>query len=163
VALAEREGAEAVLRATDGHAAGEVGLRVPIDSTLLGRCFLDGQLLRAPDDMRDSPAEQGLGVDAVMRSALFVPLFGRGTASAEVESVLVVASSEPLAFTDAEAETLQGIAEFLSTALSRASSFSGNRPGHLGSWWRARSGSAISSKPRAKESGPSTRRTARHS
>ncbi|MEP6573430.1 MAG: PAS domain S-box protein [Gemmatimonadota bacterium] len=126
-ALAEREGEELVFRAVDGELSEELGLRLPIGSSLMGRCFVDKQLLHTADLMQDPRTDQGIAIRLGMRSALLVPLLGQGAASAEVDGVLFVASSETNAFSETDATTIQIMAGFLESALGRARSFEQGR------------------------------------
>ena len=75
IELAEDE--EMVYRAVSGIAAGQLGLRLKLASSLSGRCVLSGEILRCIDTETDERVDRAACRRMHIRSMLVVPLAAR--------------------------------------------------------------------------------------
>lgn len=115
----EAEGEEMVYRAVAGIAGGSLGMRLPVDGSLSGRCFSSREILIS-DDTRDDPRvhrEAALKVGFV--SGVLVPLIHDG----RCYGVLKVYASLPGAFSSDDRQLLEIASGILAAALFNAASF----------------------------------------
>jgi signal transduction histidine kinase len=113
------EGDEMVYRAATGSAAGSLGLRLKIATSLSGRCVLTGQVLLCPDSETDPRVDREACRRVNVRSMVVVPLFYRGAPI----GVLKVLSRRANAFGERDAATLELMAALIATAMSNAAAF----------------------------------------
>jgi signal transduction histidine kinase/putative methionine-R-sulfoxide reductase with GAF domain len=117
--IALRDGYEVVVQAGSGTAAAQVGLRMGLTSSLVGRCFQRGELLVCDDAEAEPPTDAAALHQLGGRSAILVPLWDGGA----VTGVLLATSPEPRRFAEREVRTLQLVAGLLSASLARATAF----------------------------------------
>lgn len=113
------EGDEMVYRAATGSAAGALGVRLKIQTSLSGRCVLSGQVLLCTDSETDPRVDREACRRVQVRSMVVVPLFYRG----RTVGVLKVLSRSANSFGDRDAATLELMAGLIATAMSNAASF----------------------------------------
>ncbi len=110
------EGDEMVYAATAGTLAGTEGLRLALATSLSGKAVLSGQVLVSNDTETDDRVDLEACRRVHARSMVAVPLFHSNRAI----GVLKVVSDQPQAFTDDDVTLLQQLAQFIATALRRA-------------------------------------------
>jgi signal transduction histidine kinase/putative methionine-R-sulfoxide reductase with GAF domain len=118
-AVAVREGGEAVIRTGVGTAAAAQGMRLALDSSLIGHCFSTGDVLVCEDSDADPRVNRDAARQLQARSAMLVPLWDGGS----VSGVLMATSPEPNHFASRDVQTIQLVAGLLSSGLSRATAF----------------------------------------
>ncbi|WP_162596133.1 PAS domain S-box protein [Methylobacterium sp. 17Sr1-1] len=111
-----REGNELVFHAPRGTLAGHAGLRVPLHDSSGGRCLLAIEPLRTADVLADARIDQGLAARLRRRSCLVVPVMRWG----EPAGVLLLQSSRPDAFSEADLRLAQVFAGTVSAGLAEA-------------------------------------------
>jgi EAL domain-containing protein (putative c-di-GMP-specific phosphodiesterase class I) len=112
VELAEGDSLTCVCGA--GLLAEAVGMRMHRDDSLSGLSFQTGSTLRCDDSERDSRVHREAFRHTGSRSAICVPLrFGN-----EPVGVFTVTSAAVAAFDDRDVETLTGLAEFITAAIT---------------------------------------------
>lgn len=118
------EDGDLVLREASGSGAERVGLRVSMESSLMGRCYTTGELIRC-DDTAVDPRAGRAAIEALdARSGILVPLT---STQHGVQAVVAIWSNRPRAFSDLHVHTIRLVAGLLSTALERASSDAANQ------------------------------------
>ena len=118
------DGGELVLCEASGSVRERIGLRVADRSSLVGRCYATGELIRC-DDVEDEPGVDTAAAEALgARSCILVPLLSEQHG---VQAVVAVWSNRPRAFNDLHVHTIRLIAGLLSAALERAASFAANQ------------------------------------
>ncbi|MBA3497608.1 MAG: PAS domain-containing protein [Gemmatimonadales bacterium] len=118
------DGGELVLCEASGSGTAQVGLRVAIDSSLVGLCYTSGELIRC-DDTSVDPRVAADAIEALgARSGILVPL---KTTQQGVQAVVAIWSARPRDFDDLHVHTIRLVAGLLSTALERAASFAANQ------------------------------------
>lgn len=117
IELAEDE--EMVYRAVSGIAAGQLGLRLKLASSLSGRCVLSGEILRCIDTETDERVDRAACRRMHIRSMLVVPLQHEGT----TVGVLKVMSKAVAAFHDADEAVLSLLAEVLGADMFMAARY----------------------------------------
>jgi signal transduction histidine kinase/ActR/RegA family two-component response regulator len=113
------EGGELVYRAVSGTASHSLGLRLPADASLSGRCLRTGQALRCDDAEADDRVDRQACQKVGLRSMIVVPLLYDRRAV----GVLKVLSPQPRAFSDRDVQTLQLMSGLLAAALSHAAAY----------------------------------------
>jgi PAS domain S-box-containing protein len=117
------DGALVLCEAT-GSGRPQIGLRVPFESSLVGRAYASGESIRS-DDLTLEPGVDRAAIEALgARSAIVVPL---RTEQHGVQAVVAVWSARPRAFNDLHSHTIRLLANLLSAALERASAFAANQ------------------------------------
>ena len=117
IELAEDE--DMVYRAASGIAAGQLGLRLKLASSLSGRCVLSGEILRCIDTETDERVDRAACRRMHVRSMLVVPLQHEGT----TVGVLKVMSKAVAAFNDADEAVLGLLAEVLGADMFMAARY----------------------------------------
>jgi signal transduction histidine kinase len=110
------EGDELVYCAATGSAAPHVGLRLKVGASLVGLCHRTGQLTRCDDSESDDRVDREACRKVGLRSMIVVPLRRAGVGV----GVLKVLSTQPAAFGEAEAQTLQLMAGLLGACMGNA-------------------------------------------
>ena len=118
------EGGELVLCEASGPDRERIGLRVSGGSSLVGRCYATGELIRCDDLAADERADRAAIELLGARSAILVPLKNEHHG---VQAVVAIWSGRPRAFNDLHVHTIRLVAGLLSTALERAASFASNQ------------------------------------
>jgi PAS domain S-box-containing protein len=113
-----------VLCEASGSGRDQIGLRVPIDDTLVGRAYATGELIRCDDTTLDAGVDRAAVEALGARSAILVPLPGTQHG---VQAVVAIWSPRPRAFNDLHVHTIRLIAGLLATALERAAAFASNQ------------------------------------
>lgn len=116
-----QEGDEMVYRAAAGAAAGFVGLRLRVATSLSGLCVTRNEPLVCDDCETDPRVDRDACRKVNARSMLVTPLRFRGTAL----GVLKVYSSRVAAFGDVEAETLRLLVGLIAASMHRAREYEG--------------------------------------
>jgi signal transduction histidine kinase len=114
IELIERD--ELVYRAGTGMASRHVGLRLAIASSLSGECMRLNETLRCDDTESDPRVNREACRKIGLRSMVVVPLYHCGGPV----GVLKVLSTEPAAFSERDARTLQLMAGLIGAAMSNA-------------------------------------------
>jgi PAS domain S-box-containing protein len=113
-----------VLCEASGAGRDQIGLRLAFDSSLVGRAYTSGELIRS-DDLTLEPGADRAAIEALgARSAIVVPL---RTEQQGIQAVVAVWSARPRAFNELHAHTIRLLAGLLSAALERASAFASNQ------------------------------------
>ncbi|HUR94800.1 MAG TPA: PAS domain-containing protein [Gemmatimonadales bacterium] len=113
-----------VLCEASGSGREQIGLRVPIDGSMIGLCYTTGELIRSDDVSADPRAHPAAIQTLNARSGILVPL---KSAQHGVQAVVAIWSGRPRAFNDLHVHTIRLIAGLLSAALERAASFASNQ------------------------------------
>jgi PAS domain S-box-containing protein len=113
------EGSDLVYRAASGAAAGRVGLRLALDSSLSGASVRERRPLRSDNVESDPRVNAAAALAMGMRSMIVAPLV-QGN---EVIGVLKTFSAKANAFDDLDSYTLQLLAGMTSSALMQAHEF----------------------------------------
>ena len=122
------DGDTLVYRAASGRAASCLGLRLPVATSLSGRCIQAGAALRCDDTEQDPRVDRAACRRVGARSLLVVPLRHVGAHDADgIVGVLKVSSPEPAAFDDDDAGALQLLAGIVAAALRNAGEFAATR------------------------------------
>jgi diguanylate cyclase (GGDEF)-like protein/PAS domain S-box-containing protein len=113
------EGDDLVYRAASGAAAGQIGLRLRVDSSLSGLSVTSGEVLHS----RDTENDRRVNVDACrllgIRSMLVAPLF----LGDEAIGVLKILGAQPHAFDEGHLQTLQLMAGLIGAAIGHQAAF----------------------------------------
>ncbi len=113
------DGHELVYRAASGTAAGQIGLRLRVDSSLSGLCVTSREVLHS----RDTGNDPRVNVDACrrmgIRSMLVAPLF----LGDEAIGVIKIMGAKPDAFDEGHRQMLQLMAGLLGAAIGRQNAF----------------------------------------
>ncbi|MEO5595547.1 MAG: diguanylate cyclase [Lysobacteraceae bacterium] len=113
------DGDELVYRAASGAAAGQIGLRLRVDSSLSGLSTTSGTVLHS----RDTETDARVNVDACrllgIRSMLVAPLF----LGDEAIGVIKIMGAQPDAFDESHLQTLQLMAGLLGAAIGHQNAF----------------------------------------
>ena len=113
-----------VLCEASGSGRDQVGLRVALDTSLVGRAYASGEAIRS-DDLTLEPDADRAAIEALgARSAIVAPL---RTEQHGIQAVVAVWSARPRAFNELHAHTIRLLAGLLSAALERASAFAANQ------------------------------------
>jgi PAS domain S-box-containing protein len=112
-----------VLCEASGSGREQIGLRVAIDGTLVGRAYASGELIRC-DDTLDAGVDRAAVEALRARSAILVPL---PSTQHGVQAVVAIWSARPRAFNDLHVHTIRLVAGLLATALERAAGFASNQ------------------------------------
>lgn len=115
----EAEGEEMVYRAVAGIAADALGMRLPIDNSLSGRCFRSCEILRTDDTSKDPRVNTEAALKVGFVSGILVPLIQDG----HCYGVLKVYASRAEAFVSDERQLLEIASGILAAALFNAASF----------------------------------------
>src|SRR5262249_46859850 len=110
------EGDEMVYRAATGDAARYLGLRLPIASSLSGRCLTSGEVQLCDDAESDPRVDADACRKVGVRSMIVVPLVHR----ARTVGVLKVMSRAPAKFSEATGVVLAVMAGLIAAALRNA-------------------------------------------
>jgi two-component system NtrC family sensor kinase len=102
--------------ATGRGAEATIGMRMPNESSLVGRVFTSGRGLWTGDSLQDPHAYQPAAQVTNSRSALFQPLCHHG----RILGVLVVNHSRPSRFSQDDLEYLARYAEYAAVAVANA-------------------------------------------
>lgn len=113
------EGNELVYRSASGSIASYVGRRLSMESSFSGRAIRTDEILRCDDAESDSRMNLEECRTGRIRSAVVVPLRHQYNSI----GALRVVSSRPGAFEDADIQTLQLVAHFMSAAINQAVAF----------------------------------------
>ncbi|MFL5515787.1 MAG: GAF domain-containing protein, partial [Gemmatimonadales bacterium] len=114
---------ELVLCQGTGAARERLGQRLPVTGSLVGCCYMSGEMIRCDDTRTDPRVHQASAQALEARSGLLVPLTGaRGT-----QAVVSIWSDRPRAFHRVHEHTLQLLAGLLTAAMERASAFAANQ------------------------------------
>jgi len=111
------EGKEMVYRAATGTAAGSLGARLEVATSLSGLCVRTGEVLQCDDSETDARVDREACRRIGVRSMIVVPLTHRR----QPVGALKVLSPEPAAFGPTEIATLEVLAGFIATSLTNAS------------------------------------------
>lgn len=117
-ALALRQGADMICRASAGASAPELGAHLQIDSGLSGESVRTRQILRCNDAETDTRVNRESCRDLGIASVMVMPL----TREDEVFGVFELFSDRPHAFEDRDVAALQRLAEMIQTAVEHAES-----------------------------------------
>jgi diguanylate cyclase (GGDEF)-like protein/PAS domain S-box-containing protein len=110
--------------AASGSAMDSVGLELPMDESLSGWCYRNGEAAICRDVMRDDRVpRQDVCASIGFRSGVIVPLINDG----RTVGVLKVYSSEPDAFSDADVQVLRRASAVLAASLEGVSHYEGER------------------------------------
>ncbi len=113
------EGEEMVCEVATGEATPYLGMRVPRESSLSGRCVEEGRLLRS-DNTATDPRVDGEACRRVNAASMIcVPLLHRR----ETVGVLKVYSGVPGNFGDGEVEALELLTDLIAAHISHATNF----------------------------------------
>jgi PAS domain S-box-containing protein len=113
-----------VLCEASGSGREQIGLRVSIDGTLVGRAYATGELIRCDDTTLDAGVDRAAVEALGARSAILVPL---PSTQHGVQAVVAIWSPRPRAFHDLHVHTIRLVAGLLATALERAAAFASNQ------------------------------------
>ena len=113
------EGDEIVFRATAGSAAAQAGKRFDVQKSFSGLAIRTDEILRCDDAVMDSRIDPEERQAATFRSTVVVPLRHQYNSI----GALRVLSSRAGAFDDADIQTLQLVAHFMSAAINQAVAF----------------------------------------
>ncbi|MDB4976468.1 MAG: diguanylate cyclase with and sensor [Myxococcaceae bacterium] len=111
-----REEDSMVYRSVSGTAKGSLGLRIPVEGSLSGRCVVEGKILSCLDAELDSRVNREACRRVGIRSMLCVPLRHEG----QTVGALKVYSPEVGFFDDEDISTLELMVGFISAATSNA-------------------------------------------
>lgn len=115
----EAEGDEMVYRAVAGKAEGSLGMRLPVEGSLSGRCFLEREFLRTDDTSDDPRVHREAALKVGFVSGMLVPLLHEQ----RCYGVLKVYASRPAAFSNDDRQLLEIASGILAAALFNAASF----------------------------------------
>ncbi len=115
----EPEGSDMVYRAAVGNAAGQEGLRLPIEGSISGLSFSTGETLMCDDTDTDARVNREATRRVGMRSGVLAPLVHQG----RCYGVLKVYSSRPRHFSFDDARLLELSSSILAAALFDAAAF----------------------------------------
>jgi diguanylate cyclase (GGDEF)-like protein len=110
------EGEEMVYAVTTGEATPYLGMRLRKETSLSGRCVIEGQVLRSDDTGDDERVDSEACLRVNACSMICVPLFHRE----ETVGVLKVYAPEAHHFADGDVETLELLSELVAAHLSHA-------------------------------------------
>jgi two-component system, cell cycle sensor histidine kinase and response regulator CckA len=113
-----------VLCEASGSGREQIGLRVSIEGTLVGRAYTTGELIRCDDTTLDAGVDRAAVEALGARSAILVPL---PSTQHGVQAVVAIWSPRPRAFNDLHVHTIRLVAGLLATALERAAGFASNQ------------------------------------
>ena len=105
-----------IYRATTGTAAGEMGSRVPMASSLSAYCLQSGQILQCPDVKKDPRLRNELCQLRGVQSLIAVPVFYEG----KIAGVLELRFANIDSFREHDVRSSQLMAGLVSDALARA-------------------------------------------
>ncbi len=117
------EGDEMVYKAVTGVAAGHLGLRLNVNSSLSGLCILLKEVLNCADTEKDARVNLELCRKINIRSMVVAPLFHAGIPV----GVLKIMGSEPNVFTEGDVQTLQLMAGLIGAAIGHQADYETNR------------------------------------
>lgn len=109
------EGEEIVYRAGVGNAAGEVGLRVPIDDSLSAQCVRTRQGVQSADAERDPRLSVRLCRERGVKSLIALPIYHEG----KVTGVIELWFSHADSFRDHDVRSCQLMAGLITEAIAR--------------------------------------------
>jgi PAS domain S-box-containing protein len=118
------ENGELILCEASGSGGEQLGLRVSVETSLVGLCYTTGELIRSDDMTADDRADHAAADALGARSGILVPL---KSAQHGVQAVVAIWSNRPRAFNDLHVHTIRLVAGLLSTALERAASYAANQ------------------------------------
>ncbi|MEO8634555.1 MAG: ATP-binding protein [Gemmatimonadales bacterium] len=122
-AILLRDGEDLVIRAAAGTTVMGLGLRVPIDRSLVGACFRSNQAVQC-DDVQNDPRVRLAACELFqVRSAVVVPLRDGLTTIGVLEAIADV----PGFFGESARQTMLLVGGLLSAALARSTAFEANR------------------------------------
>lgn len=110
------EGDEMVYTVTSGTLRGKEGVRLKLDGSLSGMAVLTGEVLVCDDSETDDRVDREACRRVHARSMVVVPL----RHDDRTEGVLKVMSDQPHAFGENDVRLLEQLADFIATALRRA-------------------------------------------
>ncbi|HET9727585.1 MAG TPA: PAS domain-containing protein, partial [Gemmatimonadales bacterium] len=113
-----------VLCEASGSGREQIGLRVSLEGTLVGRAYATGELIRCDDTTLDQGVDRAAVEALGARSAILVPL---PSTQHGVQAVVAIWSPRPRGFNDLHVHTIRLVAGLLATALERAASFASNQ------------------------------------
>ena len=113
------EGDELVYRAASGAAAGQIGLRLKLDSSLSGLSATSGEVLHSRDTENDGRVNIEACRRIGIRSMLVAPLFHDDVAI----GVIKIMGAQPDAFDESHLQTLQLMAGLLGAAIGHQAAF----------------------------------------
>jgi len=113
-----------VLCEASGSGREQIGLRVSLEGTLVGRAYATGELIRCDDTTLDHGVDRAAVEALGARSAILVPL---PSTQHGVQAVVAIWSARPRGFNDLHVHTIRLVAGLLATALERAASFASNQ------------------------------------
>lgn len=99
-----------------GYLSSHVGLKLAVQGSLSGLCLRTAEVVNTPDSDTDPRVESSACRRLRVRSSICVPLVRDG----RTFGVLNVSSPEVGSFTDADADALAGLAEFLGVVIGAA-------------------------------------------
>ncbi len=121
VFLPEDEGL--VLCEATGCGTKHLGLTITGSKGLVGRAYASGEIIRSDDVLNDPGANHEVAKLLRVRSAVIVPLKGKGGVSA----VVALWSDRPNAFHDLHEQTVRLVAGLLGAAMDQGSAFAANQ------------------------------------
>jgi EAL domain-containing protein (putative c-di-GMP-specific phosphodiesterase class I) len=110
------DGEEMVYWSASGSTSSQLGLRLPIDGSLSGRCVRTGQALRCDDIESDARTNREAGRQVGVRSAVAMPLL----CEEHLVGVLKVVSPFTYAYDEEDLNTLNLLGSFIGAALHHA-------------------------------------------
>jgi PAS domain S-box-containing protein len=113
-----------VLCEASGQGRERIGLRVPLESGLVGQCFTSGELARADEIGSDTASRDPFVAPLGVRSCVLVPL---ASEQHGVQAVVAIWSGRPRAFNDLHEHTLRLVTGLLAAAFERAGAFASNQ------------------------------------
>ncbi|MGH7514582.1 MAG: PAS domain-containing protein [Gemmatimonadales bacterium] len=113
-----------VLCEASGSGREQIGLRVSLEGTLVGRAYATGELIRCDDTTLDDGVDRAAVEALGARSAILVPLL---SAQHGVQAVVAIWSPRPRAFNDLHVHTIRLVGGLLAAALERAAAFASNQ------------------------------------
>ncbi|MBM3836967.1 MAG: PAS domain S-box protein [Verrucomicrobia bacterium] len=117
------EGDEIVYRSASGSLASQAGKRIRVGKSFSGLAIRTDEILRCDDTDTDPRVDQTECRTGSIRSVVVVPLRHQYNSI----GALKVISSRPGAFDDADIQTLQLVAHFMSAAINQAVAFGSKR------------------------------------
>lgn len=111
-----RDGAVMRYWSASGIAHDMVGMSIPVEGSLSGRCIHEGRVLRCDDSEDDARVNRDACRRVGLRSMLVAPLHFRG----QVVGVLKVVSATPMAYRDADCRTLEQLSTLVAASFYKA-------------------------------------------
>ena len=111
-----RDGAVMRYWSASGIAQGTVGMSIPVDGSLSGRCIQESRVLRCDDSEDDVRVNRDACRRVGLRSMLVAPLHFRG----QVVGVLKVVAATPMAYRDTDCRTLEQLSTLVAASLYKA-------------------------------------------